>query len=295
MNLIYDAELLEGIVFLEARRLERNGQGLLAKRYERDRLRAYEQTDSDARDTAFFQLHLKWFRDLALEGRLLDAVRRFPIIQQTATTLLIRKSITHKDEGAELFVRPDAKNVAIALCSERFFEPGFGQWLGHELCHISDMLDPAFGYAPEITLLDAPPAELNLLRERYRVLWDITIDGRLKHESEKAKRRAECAKALATVSADRFEKLWNGPRPSHVELVALAQSVRVVVANEPGGPCPLCKFPTFAWATTGDFSEAIIAGIQQDFPRWLPAHGACLRCVELYSTRQLEQPATLYI
>jgi hypothetical protein len=295
MNLIYDAELLEGIVFLEARRLERNGQGLLAKRYERDRVRAYEQTDPDARNVAFFQLHLKWFRDLALEDRLLDAVRRFPIIQQTATTLLIRKSITKKDEGAELFVRPDAKNVAIALRSERCFEPGFGQWLGHELCHISDMLDPSFGYEPEITMTDAPPAELELMRERYRVLWDITIDGRLKHDGEKMKCRAECAKALATVNIDRFEQLWNGPRPSHAELVALARSVRVVVANEPGGPCPLCKFPTFVWVTASDFSMAIIAGIQRDFPQWLPAHGVCARCVELYSTRQMEQPATLYL
>lgn len=295
MNLIYDAELLEGIVFLEARRLEQNGQGLLAKRFERDRVRAYEQTDPDARNTAFFRLHLKWFRDLALEDRLLNAVRRFPIIQQTATTLLIRESITHKDEGAELFVRPDAKNVAIALRSEHFFEPGFGQWLGHELCHISDMLDPSFGYAPEITLLDAPPAELNLLRECYRVLWDITIDGRLKHDSEKAKRRAECAKALATVSTDRFDQLWNGPRPSHAELVALAQSVRVVVANEPGGPCPLCKFPTFAWATANDLSQLIVIAIQKDFPQWSPSHGACARCFELYNTGQLEQPATLYI
>jgi hypothetical protein len=295
MHLQYDAELVEGIVFLEARRLERNGQSLLVARYERQRTALYDIADPDECNAAFFQLHLKWFRDLGLEDTIHAALKKFPIVARNAAMLLVRKAVTKKDEGAELFVRPDAKNVAIAIRCERMFEPGSEQFLQHELCHISDMLDPAFAYETEIQLPDAPPAELNLLRERYRVLWDITIDGRLKRACVRAKRREEFAKSLPTLSVKQFGQLWEGPRPAHTGLIALAQSVRVVVPNEPGGPCPLCKFPTFTWATADDLSVAVTAGIQKDFPQWLTSHGACSRCVELYSTRQLKHPAVLYI
>jgi hypothetical protein len=149
------------------------------------------------------------------------------------------------------------------------------------------MLDPAFAYEPEIRLPDSPPAELDLLRERYRVLWDITIDGRLNHE--RSPRLAEFQKALPAVSEKRFDELWS-KRPSHPELVALAKSVLNRAVKTPGAPCPLCKFPTFAWAN--EFADD---AIRRDFPRWLPEHGCCARCAELYSMHPLEQPATLFV
>lgn len=282
MNLTYDSDLIEGVVFLESRRLP----GLLAQRYHRARTKLYALPEDDRAD-AFFQFHLDWFRSLGLEDRVLSALKQFPIIRQRAATLLVRKAVSKKDEGAELFVRADANNVAVALRSERFFEPGFEQWLAHELCHISDMLDPSFAYEPEIRLPDAPPAELDLLRERYRVLWDITIDGRL--NQERPKRLAEFQKAMPALSEKRFDELWS-KRPSHPELVALAKSVLVRAVKTPGAPCPLCKFPTFVWADAPP-----VGNIRQDFPHWLPEHGCCARCAELYSMHPLEQPATLFV
>jgi hypothetical protein len=278
MKLTYDSEWIEGIVFLASRRMP----APLRARYERQRVRAYDAAD---RDAAFFALHLKWFRELALEQRLLDAVKKFPLIQHNAATLLVRKAVTRKDEGAELFVRPDAKNVALAMRCERWFEPDFDSWLAHELTHISDMLDPAFAYEPEIRLPDAPPAELELLRERYRVLWDVTIDGRL--NQNKPVRLAEFQKVMP--GSDAFERLWKR-RPSHPELVALAKSVLVRAERTPGAPCPLCKFPTFAWA-----ENPPVEAIRRDFPAWLPEHGCCARCAELYSMQPQPQPATLYV
>lgn len=280
MQLHYDAELVEAVVFLESRRMP----ALLAERYDRARTKLYALPE-DERDAAFFQLHLKWFRDLAFEDKILAVLKQFPIITGNTATLLIRRSITKKDEGAELFVRPDAKNVAIALQSERIFEPCFESWLAHELCHISDMLDPSFAYEPEIRLPDAPPAELDLLRERYRVLWDVTIDGRL--NQNKPARLAEFQKVMP--GAGNFEQLWSA-RPVHPELVALAKSVLVRAEKTPGAPCPLCKFPTFVWADAPP-----VANIRADFPRWLPAHGCCARCAELYSMQPQEQPATLFV
>jgi hypothetical protein len=280
MQLQYDADLVEGVVFLESRQMP----ALLAERYDRGRTKLYALPE-DERDAAFFQLHLKWFRDMEFEDKILTVLKQFPIITGNAATLLVRRTVTKKDEGAELFVRPDAKNVAIALRSERIFEPGFELWLAHEFCHISDMLDPAFAYEPEIRLPDAPPAELDLLRERYRVLWDVTIDGRL--DRNKPARLAEFQKVMPT--AKNFEQLWSS-RPSHPELVALAKSVLARVQKTPGAACPLCKFPTFVWADAPP-----VEAIGRDFPRWLPVHGCCARCAELYSMRPLEQPATLYV
>ncbi len=282
MNLTYDSDLIEGVVFLESRRMP----DLLASRYHRGRTKLYTLPEDDRPD-AFFQFHLEWFRSLGFEDRALAALKEFPIIRQRATTLLVRKAVSKKDEGAELFVRPDARNVALALRSERFFEPGFESWLAHELCHISDMLDPAFDYEPEIRLPDAPPAELDLLRERYRVLWDITIDGRLNHN--KPARLAEFQKALPAVPEKKFDELWS-KRPSHPELVALAKSVLVRAVKTPGAPCPLCKFPTFVWA-----DAPAVDAIRRDFPRWSPEHGCCARCAELYSMQPQEQPATLFV
>lgn len=226
-----------------------------------------------------------------LQSAYLAVLRQFPLIRNRAATLLLRKAVSKKDESAELFVRPDANNVVMVLCAERFIaDPTLDQFLRHEFCHIADMLDEGFGYAPDLSLPDAPPAELTLLRDRYRVLWDISIDGRLKHEGEKAKRLAEFMRGFRGGSAESFERLWNGPRPTHAELVTQATIVRDEAQHEPGSSCPLCRFPTFAWA-----SDPPAKAIGRDFPQWTIAQGCCARCAELYSVKPLEQPATLYV
>jgi hypothetical protein len=51
--------------------------------------------------------------------------------------------------------------------------------LRHELMHVADMLDPAFGYERSLPTSDDGPSADNIVRDRYRVLWDVTIDGRL--------------------------------------------------------------------------------------------------------------------
>lgn len=299
MQLTYDTDLVEGAVFLEARRLESNGQGALAARYDRARTRLYSIIDPDLRHQAFYAIHLEWFRNFGLEDHIRRVLSEFPMILRQATVLLLRKAVSKKDEGAELFVRSDARNVAVALRGERFLEPGLDQFLRHELCHIADMLDPAFGYEPNLSLPDAPPTELNLLRDRYRVLWDITIDGRLHHHDAWDLRRAEFNKTFSHLSERRrdelFNRLWTESRPTHAELVAFAKAVRIQARNVPGAICPLCRFPTFEWAGDKTLGAAVVAGIQVHFPGWAREHGCCARCAELYSLNPLEQPATLYV
>jgi hypothetical protein len=300
MKLQYDADLIEGAVFLEAHRLERNGQRLLALRYLREREGLYEVKDADDRNDAFYKLHRKWFTDFSLEDRILAVVKQFPLIEKSAATLLLRKSVIKKDEGAELFVRPDAKNVVVALRAERFVEgQSFDAFLRHELTHISDMLDPSFGYEPDISLADVPPAENILLKDRYRVLWDTTIDGRLNRESVKQDRRAEFERAFAHLSPERreqlFGQLWSGPRPAHGELLELSKKTFDVAPNIPGAPCPLCKFPTFEWANEESLKNGIVTAIQAHFPKWSVSHGVCARCTEIYGATPMEMPKTLFV
>ena len=53
-------------------------------------------------------------------------------------------------------------------------------YLRHELSHLQDMVDPAFfGYVPELTVSHASVSQQRLARQRYTVLWDTSIDGRL--------------------------------------------------------------------------------------------------------------------
>jgi len=45
--------------------------------------------------------------------------------------------------------------------------------------HLADMLDPAFGYERNLSAAADGPSAENIVRDHYRVLWDVTIDGRL--------------------------------------------------------------------------------------------------------------------
>lgn len=300
MRLQYDADLIEGAVFLEARRLERTDRRLLALRYQMQRDKLYDLRDPDERNNGFYELHRKWFSDFGLEDRVLAVLKQFPLISTSATTLLLRRALAKKEEGAELFVRPDAKNVVVALRSERFIEGDtFEKFQLHEFTHISDMLDPAFGYEPNLSVPDAPPTEQILLRDRYRVLWDITIDRRLRREDMRSVRGREFDKAFSHLSEETrgelFERLWTGERPSHHELFELANKPTLATPNLAGASCPLCKFPTFQWADASRCKPEVVSAIQKHFPRWLPAHGACARCLEIYEAVPQEIPKTLFV
>ena len=75
----------------------------------------------------------------------------------------------------------------------------------------------------------------------------------------------------------------------------LATMTRLEAHNEPGGSCPLCRFPTFQWAGADVLTPAAEEAVRQHFPQWTRVRGCCARCAELYAMKPLEQPATLYV
>jgi hypothetical protein len=93
------------------------------------------------------------------------------------------------------------------------------------------MVDPAFGYEKELPRVDQDPAVVNLLRERYRVLWDTTIDGRLCRGGRlgaraRAARLSEFTRAFPMLSEGAemaFAPWFDEPRPTHAAMVEFIQ------------------------------------------------------------------------
>jgi hypothetical protein len=211
-----------------------------------------------------------------------------------------------KDEGAELYVSTETGRAGVVAFRPERFErlPGLERFLRHEFTHVQDMLDPAFGYSPRLDLPGQNAAQQRLTRERYRLLWDITIDGRLSRASAagcslQQQHRADFDRAFGfwaeTKRDEVFTDLWNDPHPRHTALLAIAADPRgIKAAHEPapGAPCPLCGFSTFEWAATETLSAAA-ARIQSEFSDWTPERGACRRCVEIYKVLCAQSAAAL--
>jgi len=178
---------------------------------------------------------------------------------------------------------------------ERFaHDAALRDYLRHEFTHLHDMVDPAFAYSPVLELPALNAAQQRLARERYRLLWDITIDGRLTAagHAPMATREQHAAAFLRGYSfwteerqVEVFNSLWRKAAPRHAEFLALIadpRGLRDAHRPTPGASCPLCDFPTFSWADGEALTPEITARVTAEFPAWLPEHGLCGRCRETY-------------
>src|ERR1700752_1878236 len=87
MQLRYDEDFIEAAVFLCAR-----GQGtgiprLQILRFDREREKLYSILDPDERNTAFFNLHLSWFREWGLERPFTDILAELAIVRENLVVL----------------------------------------------------------------------------------------------------------------------------------------------------------------------------------------------------------------
>jgi len=296
MQLRCDEELVEAAVFLCAVGCRADISPLQIRRFHREREKPYAILDADERNAAFFKLHLEWFREWGLEQSLLKLVEEFPLFRNSLNLLAFRKARGRNEEGSELFVSAETgRNAVVALLPERFAsDEKLALFLHHECMHLNDMLDPAFGYSPQVHIAGRNPAQQRLTRERYRLLWDISIDGRLTNTKRattgnREAHRATFDRVFNFWSEDRreevFVSLWTRINPRHDEMLAIASDPREVKTLHeplPGASCPLCDFPTFRWAKTETLPGVLLARISAEFPSWLPAQGLCCRCLETY-------------
>jgi hypothetical protein len=303
MQLRYDDDLLEGAVFGCASGRRQGVPSLAVARFHREREALYKILDADERNAAFFRLHLDWFREWGLEKTLLTLLADFPLLDGALKLLAFRKARDRRDETAELYVTDDGvRHGVVALCSERFADDAsLALLLRHEFTHLHDMVDPAFGYAPSLAAPGITATQHKLARERYRLLWDITIDGRLARAGHVTQTPREAHQAAFDRAysfwpeprrAEVFLDLWHTPKPAHRALSELAADPRDLAEAPqplPGAACPLCGFPTFAWADVTALPAAGSELIRAEFPHWAPAHGLCTRCEEVYAVTAATQ------
>lgn len=294
MKTEYHADFLESAINCCLAGRRKGLPALMLSRFHIERERVYRQPALDGREDAFQQLHLKWFREWGLEDTLKKLARGLSGFEPQLTSLTYRKAQNRKDEGAELYADPGGtRRVVMALRGDRFEdEEGLAIFMRHELYHVCDMLDPAFGYEPELILPGFTATQQRLATERYRVLWDAAIDGRLSSAGHAVATTREKYAALLDLAfsfwpaerrAELLAQTWAGKAVTHALLAEFASDPRAKDAHgpAPGQPCPLCGMPTFEWATT-DLLEPVVSLIRGEFAQWDPGQGACGRCAEVY-------------
>ena len=303
----YDPRLIEEAVFYA----QRNSHVL--KELDEQRNRIYEVADPDDREKRFNELYHSWFVRLGLNQTIEEALREQPIITAHVESCFIGRAAQSKEEGAELFVAPAHRSeesarrtVRIALQPESLLDrERLLTFLRHELLHVADMLDPAFAYEPTLPKTEGGPTYDTLITNRYRVLWDVTINGRMARRGWVAPSVRDeqwsdfiCAfPMLENGGAECFERFFNAERPAHPELAAFAFDPRAAVGGPAGRSvagthCPLCKFPSHAFEAEPDqLGEDVLAAITDDFPHWTPSLGLCAQCADLYRASRLSLAA----
>lgn len=272
--------------------------------YELDRL--YKIEEQEERERAFQNLNTRWFMRLGLAEPIEAAVSEQPLLFSSVSYCLVARAPGKKEEGAELFVAPKEDpgegarpTVGILLRPQSLLDAArLLSFLRHELLHIADMLDPGFGYKPTLPEGEGGPTHNRLLKDRYRVLWDTTIDGCMVRRgwapaALRTDRLAEFAHAFPVFGPETeqlFSHFFNGESHNHAQLVAFAQNPRVAsglwhIGLYPGGRCSLCGFPTYSLEPEPVCLPAeVVTQITRDFPDWCPSDGLCVQCADLYRT-----------
>lgn len=303
----YDPRLIEETVF-HARRDQH-----ISLELEEARNRIYEVADAEEREALFNELNRSWFVRLGLGRPVEHALQEQVIIIEKVENCFIVRATRAKEEGAELFVAQDAdqngvknRTVRVLLRPESFFvAEALTVFLRHELFHIADMLDPAFGYEPSLPKAEGGLTYDNLVISRYRALWDATINGRMLRRgwcdaSVREQQFSDFVQAFPML-LDKLEELFSsffdGEQPNHNDLARFAFDPRKASGTlqrhaAPGTHCPLCKFPTHAFEKVpNNLGADVLAAISEDFPNWAPSLGLCSQCADLYRARQMSMAA----
>jgi hypothetical protein len=298
-----DPTLVEEAVHLALRARPRAG-------YWRAREMAYALGREEEREAAFRRISLGEFEALDLGEPLRRALEEEPLLREEVARCRVFRAASRKEEVAELFVRLDStpgsrasRTLLLRLRPASFSEPQeLLALLRHEISHVRDMVDPAFGYDPSLPAIEGGPMRIKLALQRYRVLWDTVIDGRLWRRgraSPRARevRQAEFGEAFGMLGEDaggEFERWFGAAAPTHRVVLeyALAPSPPRPGAIPAAAICPLCRCP--AWGAAGwadPLPPPLLEEVRKDFPSWRDEEGLCRQCADLYRGRSLSRAA----
>jgi hypothetical protein len=227
-RLLFAPDLVEEAVLL--------AEPLLAladrRAFRRSRDPLYDVADGQLRENRFDALHREWFDRLEL-GCVVEEIVREHLTPGEARIL---RAQSRREEGADLVdqVQSRASGAAPVLVirlrpTTILDHEATRALLRHELMHVQDMLDPAFGYQRALPSDIGALTEITL-RDRYRVLWDATIDGRLAragHSSDyvRVMRLREFNAMFPMLAGDAptaFDVWFERGRPTHNDLIGFA-------------------------------------------------------------------------
>lgn len=301
MLLVVQPDLVERVVFEAVR-----GDAAQSRAYHREFARCHNEPEGEGRDAAFRQLHERWFEQLGFRRRIFEIADEFRQVAREVPRVVITPAGGRGGQTAELFGKPGSYSVVLTVAAATLLDDAaFAYWARHELLHIDDMLDPAFEYDVAARPSGSSLAARNLGRDRYALLWALSIDARLAQSNStarllKAQRQREFALAWGIsdshAAVEVFDHFWTkfaAGRPTHQELLAWTRATwtgsawsadpsaphRAVL---PGDPCPACKFKTFDWAPPA-LLEQLRDVIRGNLSAWQLEDGLCGRCAEVYS------------
>jgi hypothetical protein len=308
-TLFVDSRLCRRVVDMAADRARDAGDGALA----RDLSGALEPVYASAADPAdrmakFESVYRRLFAEWGYEELLAGTLDEFPLVRQSIESIWLKHAERGETAGADLGganLRQLGVLIPVPLCLE---PDALRLFLRRELAAVEDTLDPEFSYLPGALLPDLPGAMENLARDRLRLLWGVSVDGRLarrhrQYAQLREERLSEARVAYRSLPAQLperlIETLWSGARPAYPRLrlwacdneslldAILPGTRPFAAAFVPGSPCPLCGFPVTRVETGWDSQErrTLAALIADDFSSWRPESGACERCVEGYAVR----------
>jgi len=249
-------------------------------RYRRRINRLYDAPD---RGRAFDEAYLEFFEDWGAAKPCEEALASVRDVERA----VVARSLHPSDEGVDLLAGTEF-TVSMRLSAQRFLDADMLRcFLNHEMRHVHDMLDPAFGYEQSLSVKGRTRAERELVRGRYRVLWNLAIDAVETPPVDADERRAELKRAFGALDERQLNKLaamFRDPKwRTHAQLTEAARDPWRVLGEpradgpRPGEPCPLCGFPTYDWDAAPP-----TATILADAPDWEEASGACRQCGDLY-------------
>ena len=273
-----------------------------ARAFRRERDQIYELTDPEAREAGFNALHRRWFIRFDLGRTVEQVVGERADVGARVSGCRVFRAASRRDEGADLADAARAVDdrrpvILIRLRPAALLDPESLQaLLRHELMHVSDMLDPAFRYRRTLPAADLGPSHDNLVRDRYRVLWDVTIDGRLVRAGLadphiRESRWREFAATFAMLDnrcLEVFEEWFDRTEPTYSRLIefAFAPGCSGDGEHATSGRCPLCRFPVASLDPHPErLSEPARSAVSAEFPSWSVELGLCSQCLDLYEAR----------
>lgn len=308
LSIHYDPRLVEESLF----HVQRGGR--VFKELDLERTQIYQLPDPSERDRRFNDLSRAWFERLGL-GRVVEqALEEQPVIPALVQNCFVVRATQSKEESAELFVAAERsregqprRTVRILIRPETLVRPEPAlAFLRHELFHIADMLDPAFAYEPALPKTEGGPTYDTLIANRYRVVWDTTINGRMARrgwlaEGVRERQLGEFQQAFSMLekkTEECFKRFFDADQPKHAEIAAFALDPRAIAGENKkptaGTHCPLCKFPTHNFEPEPESLGAdLLAMIRRDFPQWTPGQGLCAQCADLYRASRLSVAAAM--